>query len=82
MKLIKESYTPKEILDRSQDVAIAYQELRTALYVYETSVEEIENLKRNAKIATTELEELWDSSIKDIIADTEDTLLQKAEEEE
>lgn len=82
MKVLREGYTPQEIMDRAEDVQSAYLKLREAIYVFGTSVEEIETLGRDAHIAAVELEELWKTTLNDIIEDTKDYFAPKEEEEE
>lgn len=79
---LKEEYSPQEILEKSEEVFLAYQKLRTAIYAYETSVEGIERLERDARIARTELEELWRTTLNDIIDDTQEYFESDEEEEE
>lgn len=82
MKVLKESYTQQEIMDFAEEVFQAYRNLRSTIYTYETSVEGIENLERNARIARTELEELWRTTLNDIVEDTQEYFEPEEEEEE
>lgn len=79
---LKEEYSPQEILDRTDELFLAYQNLRSAIYVYETSVEGIEELERNAQLARVELEEYFDSRLSGVIDDTQEYFATEEEEEE
>lgn len=82
MKVLKESYTQQEIMDFAEEVFQAYRNLRSTIYTYETSVEGIENLERNARIARTELEELWRTTLRDILDDTQEQFETEEEKRE
>ena len=79
---LKEEYSPQEILDRTDELFLAYQNLRSAIYVYETSVEGIEELERNAQLARVELEEYFDARLSGVIDDTQEYFATEEEEEE